>query len=174
MSLEKCTCETCGKDYEIRRAEANRKRKLGSSFFCSLSCSGKKKRHNPAAKSEKNAEHLRKLSGNRADEFSPFRELLKRCKMRKKQCSLTLKDMKEQWEKQEGLCPYLKQPLVLPTTDYSHDTSNPNLLASVDRIDSSKGYEPGNIQFVSMTLNFAKNKFSEETLLDLMERVKHA
>ena len=43
--------------------------------------------------------------------------------------------------------------------------------ASLDRIDSSLPYEVGNIQFVSRTLNYAKNSMSHdefEEFLDLL------
>lgn len=73
---------------------------------------------------------------------------------------------------QEGKCRYLGIPLILPYTNYSHDKSNPIYVASLDRIDSSKGYIPGNIQFISMLLNFAKNKFEEKIILEFISLCK--
>ena len=37
--------------------------------------------------------------------------------------------------------------------------------ASLDRIDSSKGYIPGNIQFISAICNYAKNDLSHEEMI---------
>jgi hypothetical protein len=38
-------------------------------------------------------------------------------------------------------------------------------LASLDRIDSSKGYIKGNIQFVSVIANYAKNEMTHDEML---------
>jgi hypothetical protein len=170
--MRECSCSACGKNYEIPTGEYNRKRKLKTKFYCSLSCAAKQKRHNPYANSEENKAHLRNVCNNRRDELSPFRELLKRCRARDKEVNVDLEYLKEIWEKQEGICPYLRQQLVLPLSNYSHDQTNPNLIASLDRIDSDQGYVVGNIQFISMTLNFAKNKFDEAVLLNLIALIK--
>lgn len=42
--------------------------------------------------------------------------------------------------------------------------NNPIYTASVDRIDSSKGYIPGNIQFVSTCINYMKNTMSDSDI----------
>lgn len=57
------------------------------------------------------------------------------------------------------MCPYTKLKLVLPSQDnkdipFGH-------LASLDRIDSSKGYIEGNVQFVSTPINYMKNTMSD-------------
>jgi len=38
--------------------------------------------------------------------------------------------------------------------------------ASLDRIDSSKGYVKGNIQFVSLIVQYAKNEWCDFVLMD--------
>ena len=43
--------------------------------------------------------------------------------------------------------------------------------ASVDRIDSSKGYIKGNIQFVSLVAQYAKNMWDEKELYNFCEAV---
>ena len=43
--------------------------------------------------------------------------------------------------------------------------------ASLDRIDSSLGYIPGNVQFVSVIANYAKRDFQEEELFEFCEAV---
>lgn len=43
--------------------------------------------------------------------------------------------------------------------------------ASIDRIDSSKGYEEGNIQWVTICANFAKQRMSNKEFLELCQKV---
>lgn len=171
-----CICKKCGTHFEKSKNEYNRKIKLGTPFFCSLKCSSSS--HDTSyldswRKSETNKNFIKQFSGSDKDAYSPFRETLKKVRSRSKsknrECNIDLNYLKEVWEMQEGKCPYLKRKLVLPLTDQSHDKSNPNLIASLDRIDSSKGYVKGNIQFISTTLNFAKNKYTENVLLNLIE-----
>ena len=52
------TCDTCGKEFQKRRGEYNRRKRLGKTkFFCSNSCSGK---------TPTNIEHIKKQS-NKVD-----------------------------------------------------------------------------------------------------------
>ena len=43
--------------------------------------------------------------------------------------------------------------------------------ASIDRIDSSKGYEPGNIQWVHKDINFMKRTYSQEYFTNMCKLV---
>lgn len=46
--------------------------------------------------------------------------------------------------------------------------------ASMDRIDSLKGYVKGNIQFLTLQVNLAKRNMSDKTFIDLCKRIaKH-
>jgi hypothetical protein len=45
--------------------------------------------------------------------------------------------------------------------------------ASLDRIDSSKGYIKGNIQFISITCNYAKSDMSHEEMLTFCETISN-
>jgi len=173
-----CICKNCNKEFQKSKNEYNRKIKLGTPFYCSLKCCKSPKSFDNTyldtwRKSEENRNFIRQFGGSEKDQYSPFRETLKKVKSRSKsknrECDIDLQYLKEVWEKQEGKCPYLKRKLVLPLTDQSHNKSNPNLIASLDRIDSSKGYIKGNVQFISTTLNFAKNKYDEKVLLNLIE-----
>lgn len=43
--------------------------------------------------------------------------------------------------------------------------------ASLDRIDSSIGYIPGNIRFVSVMANYCKNSFSDQEVFEFCQAV---
>lgn len=109
------------------------------------------------------------------DELTPFRELARRARRRKQhECDITPAYLKEVWEKQEGRCVWTNVPLVLPLSSYKHDTSNPNVIASLDRIDNNKGYVKGNVQFVMTPLNYAKNNFSDEVVMNLVRLIRES
>lgn len=76
-------------------------------------------------------------------------------------------DIKYAWElfvKQEKRCRLSGVPLVISGTN-RYNT------ASIDRIDSSKGYEEGNIQWVHKDINFMKRTYSQEYFIELCKRV---
>jgi hypothetical protein len=59
-----------------------------------------------------------------------------------------------------GLCQKTGVPLTM--------TPNHPFCVSIDRIDSNKGYEPGNIQVVCQMFNYAKHDFDEIEFFDDM------
>jgi hypothetical protein len=95
-----------------------------------------------------------------------FKYILRKIKSNKKrkECFITIDDLKEIWKKQNGVCPYTKIELKLPTTSKPNPDISYNV-ASVDRIDSSKPYEKNNIQFISRNANYAKNILTHEQML---------
>jgi len=70
--------------------------------------------------------------------------------------SITSEYLYSVWEKQSGCCAYTGIPLELGTGE-----------ASVDRIDSSKGYIEGNVQWVLTKVNRMKWDSSEKEFLEL-------
>jgi len=114
---------------------------------------------------------FKKGGDNYPKEDREFRYILKRLKDKnRKKCYLTLEDLKNIWNKQNGICPYSKIKLKLPT----HSNPNPDVqyyMASVDRIDSSKPYIKDNIQFVSRSMNYAKNVMSHEQTLEFIKLI---
>ena len=164
MTTKKCKCSNCSKDYEINLNEYNRKIKINTPFYCSRECASKVNinKSNKIKKwrtSLQNKKHIKKYSNNRLDEFSMFRPILKRAKQRKHQeFNINLKDLKKIWDTQKGKCYILGHDLILPD---DKQIINHNFLASLDRIDNSKGYIKNNVRFVCATINYAKNKFDD-------------
>ena len=168
-------CEACGTKFHRERGEINRNKRLGRKAYCSLKCAGNIE-NIPLDKRGK-TEHLR--ADNRRDEFSPFRHHMK-CMhnhagtngSRRKPVEITLQDLKEQWERQNGVCPYTGwQMRNAETTSRSATLPHTPDRASVDRIDSTKPYTRGNIQFVSLIAQYAKNRWSDVELLNFCRAV---
>lgn len=57
------------------------------------------------------------------------------------------------------ICPILKKPL-----NYGEFEHNKNMVPSLDRIDSTKGYIKGNVQVISWRANSLKNNATDEEL----------
>lgn len=164
----KCTCENCGTAYMKDASEVKRNIKKGRKSFCSISCATSYRNlYQLSDKSKQSQEKfIQQYAGKTTrflDEFSPFKETLKRAKGHAKEhsreCTITWQDLKDLWEKQEGKCAYTNLNLVLPIQ--GREKPSITVQASLDRIDSTKGYIPGNIQFVSSCINFLKNKLTD-------------
>jgi hypothetical protein len=78
--------------------------------------------------------------------------------------------LKTLWEQQEGICPLTGWHLKLPATTSGWTRKAPDN-ASLDRIDSSKGYLQGNVRFVSVIANYARNDFSDDNVLSFCSAV---
>ncbi len=160
-------CGVCGKPMKRAIGEVNRNKKRNNVICCSKSCQGKVC-----------VKHIPK-DANR-DDLSPFRRhfiSIKNTRNSRKgekknchKCDITIEDLKIQWEKQKGICPYTGWELENPPTTYRGGLSKPNR-ASVDRIDSSKPYVRENIQFICLMAQFAKNRWSENEFLDFCKAV---
>jgi len=46
--------------------------------------------------------------------------------------------------------------------------------ASLDRIDVTQGYLQGNVRFVAVPVNLAKNSFSDAELLEFFDAIRQA
>lgn len=63
------------------------------------------------------------------------------------------------FNKQNGFCAISNLPIILGTN------------ASLDRIDSSKGYVKGNVQWVDKYVNLCKGHLSEDFFIELCKKV---
>jgi rubredoxin len=167
-------CSLCGHVFLKEVGEINRRHKFGQTeFFCSRTCGGKHSASQNLSKNWGTKNSNLQRNGRIADEYTPFREYLRRVRRRYQIYDITLEDLKTQWDIQNGHCPYSKVKLVLADSYGKHKT-NPIYLASLDRIDSSIGYVRGNIQWVSAAMNYAKSTMSHELVLEFCEVMKKA
>ena len=93
-------------------------------------------------------------------------------KKKKKDFDLTTEYLKEIWNLQKGICPYTGIKMKLPKCgkDWDHTFTMDKM--SLDRIDSDKGYIKGNVQFVCLGINYAKNKWSDSDMKLFIEKIR--
>ena len=135
-----CQC-ACGKVLEIRR------RQLLTHQTKSCGClHGGRQEKNPNWKGYKG------VSG------SVWAQIRWKASNRDLPLTITIKNVWDQFITQKGKCALSGIPLVLVSrTDAT--------TASLDRIDSSKGYVHGNIQWVHKDLNHMKSDFTEDSFV---------
>lgn len=171
-------CDICNNKFEKRKGEYNRRIRLGKTqFYCSLSC---------AAQRPENIDHLQKVKSDfpiwelenpsQEDEYSAFRPTLKmlkdRCSRKNgKELTLTLEYMKKLWDQQNGECPFTKFKLELRTYKAQSDKKLSIRSASLDRIDNNLGYIEGNVRWVSVMFNYARNTFSDQDVIEFARAV---
>ena len=183
MSKVILKCENCGIEFGYHKPEYNRQIKKGrTTFYCSLKCASKRKENIEQLK--KVARHFKggenKIVTEEGFIKASMKEFLRRIKNRAKNkperfgnYNITIEDLIEVWNKQSGQCVYTKSKLVLPKfPDYNK--VNSNYKASIDRIDSSKGYIKGNIQFISDMMNQYKSNVSNEEIEEFINIIKIA
>lgn len=88
-------------------------------------------------------------------------------KKRNIELSITIEDIWNIFLNQDRKCALTGQPLIMWRTGRKRNTGN----ASLDRIDSSKGYTIDNVQWVDKDINRLKNKYSIEEFVAMCENV---
>ena len=87
-----------------------------------------------------------------------------KCRERgKKEVKISKQDLEELLIASNGVCAISGFPLTLERNNL--------LLASVDRIDSSKGYIKGNVQFVAKCVNIAKSDLPQDEFIAMCKAV---
>lgn len=170
-------CDICNQLFERAEKEFRRNVKCKTTIVCKnpncRSALGKvsvKKRINPGG----SAEWMRQISP-KADELSPFRALLRKTRSRKTKqvgsdVSITIEQLKELWEKQNGICAITGLKMILPRT--TAETNVGPKCASIDRIDNSRGYSIDNIQLVCYSANLARNSFDIPVIKQFFDEIK--
>lgn len=172
MRKTEVVCDTCGKTVFKETGEYNRRIRLGKDkFYCGSSCASKDPQRLSLLRQNTPNYDISKHSNNRKDQLSDFRWYIKAIKNRyNKEVDIDLDYLKDLWESQKGTCPFTGQQMLLRTHVNCRNKLTP-YHASLDRIDCSKGYIKGNLRFVSVMANFARNNFSDEDLIEFCKKV---
>lgn len=70
---------------------------------------------------------------------------------------------------QKEKCAITNIPILLPVKGFTRQIHKQ---ASLDRIDSSKGYTKDNVRFVVLGVNYMKHNQSDESLIELLKAIK--
>jgi hypothetical protein len=80
--------------------------------------------------------------------------------------SLTMDDVADMYEKQEGLCALTGWEVKFPEVGHAQESD-----ASIDRIESQFGYTPDNIQIVHKHVNMMKQQYTQEQFISVCKAV---
>jgi len=165
-------CTHCGTQVEKPAKEVRRQKKAGQTvFFCSQAHSAaywNSRRDYLLSQSAR--DHLQSISGSRRDDHTQFRWFLLRVRARQKDTDLTVEYLKTLWDQQIGLCPITGWEISLPVSTRGFRDFSPRN-ASLDKIVPSSGYAQGNVRFVALIVNYAKNVWADEAVLDFCHAV---
>lgn len=92
--------------------------------------------------------------------------LLSKIKKIKNRSELTIEHLIEIYKQQDGNCAISGLPMTTRFNDHR--------AISIDRIDSSKGYEVGNVQLVCTALNLAKKHHSNESIIEFVQLIRES
>ena len=177
MNTVKVKCHYCGTDVEKPQNEYNRRIRLGKDkFYCDNSCSSKEKENLDRLKTYPKYDISQ--HGCKKDELSNFRWYMKVMKHNNRgrnrnwgSIDFDLQYLKNLWASQGGLCPFTGIKMKLRThTSCIGNHAGPNT-ASIDRINNELGYVRGNIRYISLMANYARNNFSDEQLIEFCKLV---
>jgi len=165
-NLVNCSNPNCGITFLKDCSEIKRNEKIGRKNYCSLSCSGHINNKHLKNYVEENKKYLLSVSNNRRDKYTGLREHYRRLKKRNHPYDVTLDDLLDIWEKQIGICVYSGVKLLHP-----NEKGNNLNTASLDRINSKLGYVKGNLQFISIICNQAKNNLTHENMMTFLKTI---
>jgi hypothetical protein len=159
-----CICVNCGGHFLKSSKEYNRRIKLNKSLYCSLSCAGVANQDSLGEYKGKTLQIPIDVVKRKKDKFSDLRVFARLARRRDTEQDLTLEYLKDLWEQQNGICPLTGWVLSLERK------AKPNQ-ASLDRIDSNKGYIQGNVRYIALIANLCKWTFDDEQLIHFCKSV---
>jgi hypothetical protein len=164
--LVTCSNPKCNKEFYKDSSEVKRNKMVGRKNHCSLECCGYTSHKHLKKYSEENIKYLIPYQGPKRDQYTGLREHFRRVKKRKHNYDISLQDLLDLWDDQKGICIYSGVKLVHP-----NEGGNNLNTASLDRIDSTKGYVKGNLQFISIICNQAKNNLIHDDMMLFLKTI---
>ena len=172
MKTIELKCPECETPFHRPLKEHRRSLKLKRQEFCSGTCSTIRRNKELTPEERKKCYDISQHAGDRQDEYSPFRKFLSKSRFSIKRhgegMNIDENYLREIWNIQKGICPYTGIKMLLPKNTSNKDGIHSLKKASLDRIDSSKGYLKGNVEFVCMAINMAKNSFTREQMKEFL------
>jgi len=163
-------CLNCSKQFERRLTEHKRCLREGYRVFCSISCGAIWRNIHGLINPSGNPQSL--VADNNRDEHSQFRYFERRCKARKQhEYDLDLPYLKKLWERQNGRCPLTGWKICLPFSSNGFDNEYSPRNASLDRIDGSLGYVKGNVRYIALIANLARNSWGNGVVREFAHAV---
>lgn len=141
-TLWECRCE-CGKLFYVKS--------------CAIAVQGTK---SCGCKRIKDRQKHKNWKGHEEINYGIVASLKRGAKNRGLEFSVTIQEIWDLYIKQDRSCALTGLPIYFSDASRNRDKRT----ASLDRIDSSKGYITGNIQWVHKTMNTLKMAFSEDEL----------
>lgn len=97
--------------------------------------------------------------------LAQFNRIKNSAKTRKIQFSLTIEYLWNLYQKQNKKCALSGEEITLSSSNKTWGT------ASLDRIDSMKGYVEGNVQWVHKDVNFMKSNLTQTRFFELISKI---
>lgn len=166
MKTVEVTCCICNKAFNKAKNEYTRRSKLGVSvWYCSRICSGKVNIKSFGDKVCKQAPINGGWGGSRNK--NAFKYYMNIVRGRHVEFDIDIDYLEALWEQQKGVCPYTGVNLTLMR--HAAELQDPRFSASLDRLDSSKSYIKGNVQFVSRSINYMKNTMTNDQVWEFIK-----
>ena len=162
-------CNTCKEDKFLSEFTLNRATKDGLQYKCKT-CDLYYQKARRLEKAEDLKNYSRTYQQKRREAFDYRLQMLlnaskQRAKSKNREHTLTLQDIKDKYP-EDGKCPVFGFVLEFNSAGF-RETS-----PSIDRIDSTKGYTPDNIQIISWKANRLKAYATVEDLETLVAFMK--
>jgi len=160
------TCTKCNNHFDISSFYTTGK-KVDSTpkynSWCKTCISFKMKSYHKKTWGE---EKLQFTAFKRTKSIRAYITYLRSKAIKRKSVCLSIDQLQEIWDKQNGKCALTGWDMTM-ILGQGNITTN----ASIDRIDSSKGYIEDNVQFVCRVVNVFKSAASEELLYKMCEAI---